>query len=141
MRRANRWALAVDKAGYWLPASRVVYAVPAQRGVSGVLTWGLSDRQSWLEVWKGTTGAFQLAKGDRPGFNRKACGATSAAMAPDDQVAPELVNWREGLRRVDLGDQDPLRAGMESGLHGGKRRDGVISNNFAKTFGSGERRK
>jgi len=40
--------------------------------VSGVVTWGLSDRQSWLEVqaqdYQRFPGAW--AKGDGPGLNR-----------------------------------------------------------------------
>jgi endo-1,4-beta-xylanase len=51
---------------------RYLDAVLAQRAVSGVLTWGLSDRQSWLEVLGEDYGRFPNAwtKGDGPGLNR-----------------------------------------------------------------------
>ena len=51
---------------------RYLDTVLAQRGVSGVLTWGLSDRQSWLEVLEEDYRRFPGAwtKGDGPGLNR-----------------------------------------------------------------------
>jgi endo-1,4-beta-xylanase len=51
---------------------RYLDVVLAQRAVSGVLTWGLSDRQSWLEVLGEDYKRFPNAwtKGDGPGLNR-----------------------------------------------------------------------
>jgi endo-1,4-beta-xylanase len=51
---------------------RYLDVVLAQRAVSGVVTWGLSDRQSWLEVESDDYRRFPSAwaKGDGPGLNR-----------------------------------------------------------------------
>ena len=51
---------------------RYLDTVLAQRRVSGVVTWGLSDRQSWLEVLEEDYRRFPGAwsKGDGPGLNR-----------------------------------------------------------------------
>jgi endo-1,4-beta-xylanase len=51
---------------------RYLDAVLAEPGVTGVVTWGLSDRHSWLEVleedYRRFPGAWQ--NGDGPGLNR-----------------------------------------------------------------------
>lgn len=51
---------------------RYLDVVLAQRAVSGVLTWGLSDRQSWLEVTNEDFARFPNAwpAGSGPGLNR-----------------------------------------------------------------------
>jgi endo-1,4-beta-xylanase len=51
---------------------RYLDAVLAEPGVTGVMTWGLSDRHSWLEVLDEDYGRFPGAwqSGDGPGLNR-----------------------------------------------------------------------
>jgi endo-1,4-beta-xylanase len=51
---------------------RYLDTVLAQSGVSGVMTWGMSDRQSWLEILEEDYRRFPGAwtKGDGPGLNR-----------------------------------------------------------------------
>jgi len=75
--------LDVKEADYTAPANRrdqmvadevrrYLDAVLAEPGVTGVVTWGLSDRHSWLEVldedYRRFPGAWQ--SGDGPGLNR-----------------------------------------------------------------------
>ena len=75
--------LDVKEAEYTAPANRrdrmaadevrrYLDAVLAEPGVTGVVTWGLSDRHSWLEVleedYRRFPGAWQ--NGDGPGLNR-----------------------------------------------------------------------
>lgn len=51
---------------------RYLDVVLAEKGVSGVLTWGLGDRQSWLEISTDDYNRFPTAwaKGGGPGLNR-----------------------------------------------------------------------
>ena len=75
--------LDVKEAEYTAPSSqrdlmaadevrRYLDAVLAEPGVTGVVTWGLSDRHSWLEIldedYRRFLGAWQ--NGDGPGLNR-----------------------------------------------------------------------
>jgi len=75
--------LDVKEADYTAPADvrdrmaadevrRYLDTVLAQRRVSGVVTWGLSDRHSWLEVLEEDYRRFPGAwtKGEGPGLNR-----------------------------------------------------------------------
>ena len=58
--------------------------------------------------------------------------------ADDRQVLPQLVDRRERLRSVDLGDQRPLGAGNRKWPPGGERRDTAIAKDLASALDAGE---
>ena len=58
--------------------------------------------------------------------------------AHDQQVALQLVDRREGLGRIDLGDQRPLDAGDRQRPPGGERRDAAIADDLAGALDAGK---
>ena len=58
--------------------------------------------------------------------------------ADDHQVAPQLVDRRERLGGVDLGDQRPFGAGNRQRPPGGERRDAAIADDLAGALDAGE---
>ena len=84
---------------------RYLDVVLAQRAVSGVLTWGLSDRQSWLEVAGEDYARFPNAwtKGDGPGLNSgpalRRLPASQADVPRDRGGVPGALSARQGGSR------------------------------------------
>ena len=65
--------------------------------------------------------------------------STSSANPPTISRLPtQLIDWREGLRGVDLGDKGPVDTGNRQRSPRSKRRDTAVAYDLARTFDTGD---